>query len=514
MAEEFATIVLGGVTGSVPEYAQLRSGATVYAQDFPGTTREQQIDAAITDAVSRGYSYCWVPANMLPYDGAAVTFDTSVRMIREGGNPGVYDITAYGAGGGLASYDSIQAALNAASGGIVVVPYDPLGNYLVDTLLVAQTLTTIIGLGGRIEITAAISGIGYAMSATRIRYKGLKIKGAATGVTSGLIAVSLPSDSEFSDGEIDTFNIGMQIEGDNSAVEDNVIQNILGTGSAQGYGTLVLGADAVVRDNHYKNVNRHAVYVSGHATFSGGQRALVEGNQAHLDSLVAGGSGVKVSATTGQGTLTGVRVLGNSLRFTNVTALGVGIEFVEDVTESEAVGNYVQGTESQALRVAATASFAPKRIQFASNVVKATAGFFIRVENIGGQPEDCQFIGNITDRDGVSTITDDGIRTIIRGAGEYGDSYPEYTLSDLTAPSVYKGTHFVCTPAGATTITDLVNGREGQTVWIRFTNGNATFQDAPNFVLAGGANFVGSADDVLVLQRRGSLWYEISRSVN
>src|SRR2546425_381134 len=64
--------------------------------DYTGTT-EQKITAAIAAAVLAGAKYVWVPQSLLPYNASLVTFNVNIRMIREGGNPAVYDAAAYGA---------------------------------------------------------------------------------------------------------------------------------------------------------------------------------------------------------------------------------------------------------------------------------------------------------------------------------------------------------------------------------------------------------------------------------
>lgn len=81
-------------------------------------------------------------------------------------------------------------------------------------------------------------------------------------------------------------------------------------------------------------------------------------------------------------------------------------------------------------------------------------------------------------------------------------------------PSVAGYNNFVITQGGATNVTAFANAVEGQKITIRFGDGNSTVVDAAGVQLAGGANFTGTADDILVLQYRSSVWYEVSRSVN
>jgi len=85
--------------------------------------------------------------------------------------------------------------------------------------------------------------------------------------------------------------------------------------------------------------------------------------------------------------------------------------------------------------------------------------------------------------------------------------------ADLT-PSVARADVFAVANTGGITITAFDDGRVGQVLTLIFEDGNTTVADGANLHLAGGANFVSSADDVLVLIFDGTHWYEVSRSVN
>lgn len=79
-------------------------------------TNEAAITLAITAAALLGAGAAvWVPASMLPYNASLVTFNTAVRMLREGGNPFNYDVRAYGFGGGGAGDTAAIAAAGAAA---------------------------------------------------------------------------------------------------------------------------------------------------------------------------------------------------------------------------------------------------------------------------------------------------------------------------------------------------------------------------------------------------------------
>lgn len=113
---------------------------TYNAAWFSGSTIEAQIQNAINAAAADGALYVFVPANMLPYNATLVTFNTSVRMIREGGDFSVWDIEAYGASGdGVTDATiAIQAAISACSANFGGIVYLPQGVYnITSTILVS-----------------------------------------------------------------------------------------------------------------------------------------------------------------------------------------------------------------------------------------------------------------------------------------------------------------------------------------------------------------------------------------
>ncbi len=83
-----------------------------------------------------------------------------------------------------------------------------------------------------------------------------------------------------------------------------------------------------------------------------------------------------------------------------------------------------------------------------------------------------------------------------------------------TTPSVKRASVFSEANTNATLITAFPEGAKGQVITILFTSANTTLVDAAGLQLAGGVNFVGSANDVIRLLFNGTNWYEISRSVN
>jgi hypothetical protein len=109
-------------------------------------------------------------------------------------------------------------------------------------------------------------------------------------------------------------------------------------------------------------------------------------------------------------------------------------------------------------------------------------------------------------------------RLFDRLGGELGGGQENLANVDQDAtPDVSGGDLFTLTNSVATTITAFNGAEIGQRVLFIFADANTTIQDASIggvIQLAGGANFVGSANDTLELVWDGTNWYEVSRSVN
>ena len=110
---------------------------------------EEKITAAIAYAASIGAKYCYVPDSLLPYNASLVTFNTAVRMVREGSNPLVWDVRAYGAAGDGVTDDRLaivaaQAGSQNNPGGVVAFPG---GNYAVSDYVDANPGTVWLGQG-------------------------------------------------------------------------------------------------------------------------------------------------------------------------------------------------------------------------------------------------------------------------------------------------------------------------------------------------------------------------------
>jgi hypothetical protein len=114
--------------------------------------------------------------------------------------------------------------------------------------------------------------------------------------------------------------------------------------------------------------------------------------------------------------------------------------------------------------------------------------------------------------DSIVTVANNNLVNVQPGHLQLSNFGMAYSGGD-TSPSVKNTTFMSISNGGATTITNFDDGYEGQVIMLYFTDGNTTI-NRDNCYLAGGTNFTSSADDTLTLQRIGSNWYEVARSVN
>lgn len=115
----------------------------------PAITIDAALNLAIPAAAALGSGAAvWIPNSMLPYTTSLVTFNPLVRMIREGGNPTVYDVRAYGAAGDGGTDDTL--AINTAithsltgNGGPVFIP--PMSGDYAFTQILLRSGTMLLG---------------------------------------------------------------------------------------------------------------------------------------------------------------------------------------------------------------------------------------------------------------------------------------------------------------------------------------------------------------------------------
>jgi len=162
-------------------------------------------------------------------------------------------------------------------------------------------------------------------------------------------------------------------------------------------------------------------------------------------------------------------------------------------------GNIILSSSDYGVRVAGDANFVD------GNYALSTPSGHVQI--ISGSNN---LIGTLH---GDRTIVDGGTTTkraivsvpLVGGIGTYT---PGATTPDVTGIN-----YMQISNSGAVTITNFTGGVVGQVLVLKFNDSNTTVNRS-NAVLAGGANFVSSADDTLVLVKGPSYWHEISRAAN
>lgn len=181
----------------VPSQLLMILAAKTYnAAWFSGTSVEQQIQNAITQAANDGATYVFIPANMFGFNESLVTFNNTVQMIREGGRFDVFDVWAYGANHDGANDDgpAISAAIKAAaSHGVagVTTVYIPAGTYSIKTNIVLNAVVDIkIEGAGANETLLAMGANGVTIFqtsgvCTRVQFRDMWIGSFSVWTTGG-----------------------------------------------------------------------------------------------------------------------------------------------------------------------------------------------------------------------------------------------------------------------------------------------------------------------------------------
>lgn len=107
----------------------------------------------------------------------------------------------------------------------------------------------------------------------------------------------------------------------------------------------------------------------------------------------------------------------------------------------------------------------------------------------------------------VGTDTVGGVRSYRAGGGN--PSEPVTIGSGDTSPSVRASEVFAFANAGATNVDNFDDGRPGQRIFLRLDANTTIRHNAPgNIRTSGGANIVGTANDIVQFVFVGGLWYQ------
>ncbi len=392
-------------------------------------------------------------------------------------------------------------------------------------LTIPNPHTRIYGIPGFpsrvVQADPTLHGILPGANATNLHIEGITLDGSSTTSQTDVTGLTVSDASYVNRCSFGGWNSCMTLRG-GSVIERNRITSAVGTASGQGYGVLLLGPECIVVKNRMLGVMRHGVYLSGNATYGGASRSVVSQNVITMQD--AGSDAVKLFALSTQGAVRDALVADNILRHVNPaagTANGVGI--YANCHNNLVRGNLIVDTNSSAMKTTGDSTAQPRNNAFLNNHVDSAAGFFIRVETLGGgsgRPVDNFFVGNSTNRIAGVAITDDGTGSIIKNNGLYPDTEPLRSLLNANSgtPTVFNGQLFRTVNTLATLVTHFNDGRDTQRIVVHVTDSLTTFVHGTTagtgLRLSGAANYAAPVNAVLSFIRLGGVWYETGRSAN
>jgi len=259
----------------------------------------------------------------------------------------------------------------------------------------------------------------------------------------------------------------------------------------------------------------------------------VSGNTVHGTSTSfdgpTGGAGIQAVGFDGRRPATNVAIVGNAVRNMNAVFLdpATGAVQVHEADNVTITGNTIYSTSGNGIVVGPDARGVLVGHNTVSHVMAlkgASSGILVNGAGSGG------------------SIVDNSVRSTIDGVRLGADNYPSLSVdrntfsavtnryvnarhaitegvgiytAGTTAPDVANGAirFFVIANPRPTTISDFVNGVDGQVLRLQFSDANTTITRA-HATLAGGVNFTSSANAILTLVKQGMYWREVSRAVN
>lgn len=236
-------------------------------------TTEAKITAAVAQAVIELATIVFIPANMLAYDPSLVTFDDSVRMVREGGDFSLYDVLAYGANrdGVVNTQLAIKEAMDAASANGGGVVFAPQGTYRFIELRIPANVT-LRGAGRGVTVFRRYDyGIAGTVPTTLLFSIGL------AGSFSALRDCTVRGRWNPADPTTQTYDFAVAVYGD--GVEHCVIENVEAYDAHEGFNVGGILQEAPTYSFAAQNYNRiincyaHDTYDLGFGLIAAGRGA-------------------------------------------------------------------------------------------------------------------------------------------------------------------------------------------------------------------------------------------------
>jgi hypothetical protein len=242
---------------------------------FPGKTAEQRIQAAIDAAAADRVGTVFVPPGMLPYDSSKVSFRSGIRMVRQEGDTGAYDVLAYGAAGDGQTDDTeaIGTAVQACpENGTLIFPSGR--SYVIGTVSINKNIV-FQALGATFLLRGAGAGFVVQSVISFFRVSGGTYVGSGNGEDRqiGWLFGNVP-EADISNVVVDNITvrdcaIGVKVAGEpDKPVRDLTVRssrfvNMVGELPGIGLGFNCHHADyAKALGNHFERCERHSLYFS------------------------------------------------------------------------------------------------------------------------------------------------------------------------------------------------------------------------------------------------------------
>lgn len=505
-------------------------------------TNEAAITLAIVAAALLGSGAAvWVPGSMLPYNASLVTYNQNVRMLREGGNPEYFDVKAFGAAGDGVADDTtaIQRAITACVGtglnpfgGII---YFPSGRYVYTATLqipvTANITVTLKGAGMR-NTYLYPSGPSTNFSLNSDSQRVCFIVGALTPDAAGVFTNvstyigwedlsqngSLISSGSVVAHQLTELNYGWMKNAIIEAFPNNSVGLYLRGSTVTGG----LGTGTTAPHTRLCRFDNCLIVTIGSNNLGGTPVLLQNADENDWYNCVHGTTpGQTVSADS----IIATNIqLGRNNRFFGVLYSGdttalktgyVGLKFGPPVNAA----GVPNGGVNQNQDYGAVAEGFDICFWVGADASGNTLGNYVNCANPSiyttAWKDDTPSGGGFTGGGAGGNTFLCPLLGIMQQSVMQACAPTATFLNNSTTPAVTGSNSWVAGNSSPTSITDFLQGQDGQRLLIRFSNGNTTIRDTANSGVGnirtiGRADYVGSTEMIMEFQKIGNIWQMIS----
>lgn len=441
--------------------------------------------------------------------------------------------------------NAVTNAINAANGKSL---YFPSGNYKITSTITMANLSNMTLFGepfaSKISVSSSINLFIINSTCSNIVFDGIEFAGASISNDGKTAIHTWAAKTILQNCYIHNWTNGFKNSNEN-ANDCKVINNYFtdigssGAGSGNGYAVYNIGLRFIVTGNTFNNVARHDVYLSGSSP-QGSQYCVVSNNT----SIDCGIEAIALYNTPSYDAVRYCVVANNTIKNNKGSrAIGLDVNTCDNIVANNTIinaaqyGIYLEGgivNNSYPNRNTISgnniidAGNAPIRcLNGGYNVFVGNTLSYVNVTPVYSYGIQCSYTtntvfptGNIVGVNSFYNVTnpvsiDQDTTTGIYCGIEIKQQQELWVTatSNSSVPSVKDAKHIILNNSSSTTITDLLDGSQGQEVTLYFNNANTTISLA-NFYLAGFVTFTGQTNDTLTLIKKGIYWYEKCRSIN